>query len=55
LPNVAGSENGTINNYVASGSETFNANAFNVRVDGRWHEGLNMFGRYSLGDFLRGL
>ena len=34
-PNVAGRENGTINNYVASGSETFNANAFNVRVDGR--------------------
>ena len=51
--NVPGRENGTIDNYVASGSETFDANAFNVRVDGRLRDGLNMFGRYSLGDFLR--
>lgn len=53
LPNVPGRENGTIDNYVASGSETFDANAFNARVDGRLSPGLNMFGRYSLGDFLR--
>jgi outer membrane receptor protein involved in Fe transport len=53
LPNVAGRENGTIDNYVASGSETFDANAFNVRIDGRFSDSLNMFGRYSLGDFLR--
>src|SRR5262245_18500027 len=53
LPNAPGRENGTIDNYTASGSETFNANAFNVRVDGRLREGLNTFGRYSLGDFLR--
>jgi hypothetical protein len=52
-PNVAGRENGTIDNYVASGSETFNANAFNVRIDGRLRDGLNTFGRYSLGNFLR--
>jgi hypothetical protein len=52
-PNVAGRENGTIDNYVASGSETFDANAFNVRIDGRLRDGLNTFGRYSLGDFLR--
>jgi outer membrane receptor protein involved in Fe transport len=52
-PNVAGRENGTIDNYVASGSETFDANAFNVRIDGRLGAALNMFGRYSLGDFLR--
>jgi outer membrane receptor protein involved in Fe transport len=53
LPNVPGRENGTIDNYVASGSETFDANAFNVRIDGRFSDSLNMFGRYSLGDFLR--
>ena len=53
LPNVPGRENGTIDNYVASGSETFDANAFNVRIDGRFSDALNMFGRYSLGDFLR--
>ncbi|MGH9348019.1 MAG: TonB-dependent receptor domain-containing protein, partial [Vicinamibacterales bacterium] len=53
LPNVAGRENGTIDNYVASGSETFDANAFNIRLDGRLRDNLNMFGRYSLGDFLR--
>jgi hypothetical protein len=53
LPNAPGRENGTVDNYVGSGSETFDANAFNVRIDGRLMDGLNMFGRYSLGDFLR--
>jgi Carboxypeptidase regulatory-like domain/TonB dependent receptor-like, beta-barrel len=53
LPNTAGSENGTIQNYVASASETFDANAFNVRIDGRLKDNMNTFGRYSLGDFLR--
>jgi outer membrane receptor protein involved in Fe transport len=53
LPNTPGRENGTIDNYVASGSESFDANAFNVRVDGRVNENMNAFGRYSLGDFLR--
>jgi hypothetical protein len=53
LPNAPGRENGTISNYVASGSETFHANAYNVRVDGRLKDGINTFGRYSLGDFLR--
>jgi len=52
-PNLPGRENGTIDNYVASGSETFDANAFNVRIDGRLRDGLNTFGRYSLGDYLR--
>ena len=50
---MPGRENGTIDNYVASGSESFDANAFNVRVDGRLSDSLNTFGRYSLGDFLR--
>ena len=35
------------------GSETFDGNSFNVRIDGRLRDGLNTFGRYSLGDFLR--
>jgi hypothetical protein len=52
-PNTPGRENGTIDNYVASASETFDANSFNVRIDGRLRDGLNTFGRYSLGDFLR--
>jgi Carboxypeptidase regulatory-like domain/TonB dependent receptor-like, beta-barrel len=52
-PNVPGRENGTIDNYVASGSETFDANGINIRIDGRLHDTLNTFGRYSLGDFLR--
>ncbi|MCA1583462.1 MAG: carboxypeptidase-like regulatory domain-containing protein [Acidobacteria bacterium] len=34
-PNAPGRENGTIDNYVASGSETFEANSFNLRLDGR--------------------
>jgi Carboxypeptidase regulatory-like domain/TonB dependent receptor len=53
LPNAPGRENGTIDNYVGSGSETFDGNAINVRIDGRLRDGLNTFGRYSLGDFLR--
>src|SRR5262249_23934260 len=53
LPNAPGRENGTIDNFTASGTETFNANNFNVRIDGRLRDGLNTFGRYSLGDFLR--
>jgi hypothetical protein len=53
MPNAPGQQNGTIENYVASGSESFDANAFNVRLDGRLKDGLNTFGRYSLGDFIR--
>lgn len=53
LPNAEGRDNGTRDNYVASGSETFDENSFNVRVDGRLTPSLNMFGRYSLGDFFR--
>jgi outer membrane receptor protein involved in Fe transport len=53
LPNTTGRENGTIDNYVASGSETFDGNAMNVRIDGRLRDGINTFVRYSLGDFIR--
>ena len=53
MPNATGRENGTIDNFVGSGSETFDANAFNVRIDGRLRDGLNTFGRYSFGKFRR--
>jgi hypothetical protein len=52
-PNAPGRDNGTRDNFVASGSETFDENSFNVRIDGRLSDRLNTFGRYSLGDFLR--
>ena len=38
---------------MASGSETFTENSFNVRSDGRLSDSLNTFARYSVGDFLR--
>ena len=53
LPNAPGRDNGTRDNYVASNSETFNEDSFNVRVDGRLKNGANTFGRYSRGKFLR--
>ena len=40
-------------NYVASASESFDENSINVRIDGRLSDNLNIFGRYSLGDFFR--
>ena len=40
-------ENGTRDNFVASGSELFNNDTFDVRVDGRVLDRLNVFGRYS--------
>jgi hypothetical protein len=52
-PNAPGRDNGTRDNYVAAGSESFEENSFNVRVDGRLSDNLNAFGRFSLGDFLR--
>jgi outer membrane receptor protein involved in Fe transport len=52
-PNATGRDNGTRDNYVASGSESFTENSANVRVDGRLSDRVNTFGRFSLGDFLR--
>ena len=51
LPNVAGEKNGTLFNYVASGSEAYNKDSFDLRGDYRSSEKLNMFGRYSFADF----
>jgi hypothetical protein len=53
LPNAPGRDNGTRDNYVASDSEKFNEDSFNVRVDGRLGSGANTFARYSRGKFLR--
>jgi hypothetical protein len=53
MPNAAGRDGGTQDNYVASASETFDENSFNVRVDGRLTDSVNTFLRYSLGDFYR--
>ena len=38
LPNAPGTQNGTRNNYVAQGSESFNGDQFNTRLDGRLNE-----------------
>jgi outer membrane receptor protein involved in Fe transport len=53
MPNATGRDGGTQDNYVASASETFDENSFNVRVDGRLSDHVNTFLRYSLGDFYR--
>jgi hypothetical protein len=51
LPNAPGTNNGTRDNYVASGSEKFNKDQFNTRFDGRLNERLNVFARYSYGRY----
>jgi hypothetical protein len=53
LPNRPGTDNGTINNYVASASEPFDDNTYDVRIDDRVNAGLNLFGRYSFAKFKR--
>ena len=52
-PNATGRDNGTRDNFVAAGSESFTENSFTGRVDGRLSDRLNTFARFSLGDFLR--
>jgi len=42
---------GTINNYAASGSEKFNNDIFNIRIDSRLSDKFNLFGRFSRGKF----
>jgi hypothetical protein len=48
-PNVSGT--GITQNFIASGAEQFNDDAFNVRIDHSVSEKLNLFGRYSFADF----
>ncbi len=47
LPNADGRDNGTRDNYNAQGSELFNNDTGDVRLDGRLSNRLNIFGRYS--------
>jgi hypothetical protein len=49
LPNAEGIRD----NYIAQGSETFDSDAGDVRVDGRLDERLNVFARYSIASFFR--
>ena len=51
LPNAAGTNNGTRDNYLVSGIEKFNSDAFNGRLDGRLSPSVNVFGRYSYARF----
>src|SRR5215475_8275497 len=52
MPNVANAlANGTLNNFVASGSEKYDKDSFDIRVDAKYGDKLNMFGRYSFADF----
>jgi len=53
LPNLPGRDNGTRDNFASSGSELFDNDTFNVRIDGRFGDNLNIFGRYSFADFTR--
>jgi hypothetical protein len=48
-PNVAGA--GTLQNFIESGSERFDDDDFDLRMDGYASEHLNLFGRYSFADF----
>jgi hypothetical protein len=44
---------GVRDNYVVSGTENFDSNSFNVRIDHRATDRMNVFGRYSWADFTR--
>ncbi|MCY7375332.1 MAG: TonB-dependent receptor, partial [Pyrinomonadaceae bacterium] len=43
---------GTIDNFVAAGSEKFNNDVFNIRIDSRLSDRFNLFGRFSRAKFL---
>ena len=47
LPNTPGTANGTRDNYVASDTTTTRQKNYNVRLDGRISDNLNLFARYS--------
>jgi len=53
LPNTAGSVNGTRDNFIAQGSEKFDSDAFDARVDGRLSTSANVFARYSQAKFAK--
>jgi outer membrane receptor protein involved in Fe transport len=51
LPNAPGTANGTRDNYIAQGSEKFNNDSADVRLDGRLSSSINTFVRYSYARF----
>ncbi|MGH9453793.1 MAG: TonB-dependent receptor domain-containing protein, partial [Terriglobia bacterium] len=51
LPNIAGATGGQ-NNYLSSGSLTFDTNNFDVKVDQYQTDKLHLFGRYTFQQFL---
>jgi len=53
MPNRPGLEGGTRDNFQASASETFDADQYDVRIDHRASDAMNIFGRYSRGKFNR--
>src|SRR5262249_49267858 len=51
-PNVANAPaNGTLNNFIASGSEGFDKDSFDIRIDAKNTDKMNIFARYSFADF----
>ena len=48
-PNVSGA--GISQNFITSGTEQFDDDDFNIRIDHNASEKLNLFGRYSFADF----
>jgi outer membrane receptor protein involved in Fe transport len=44
---------GTVNNLTSSGSELFDNDTFDVRIDDRATESINIFGRYSYANYTR--
>src|SRR5688572_8206723 len=48
MPNAPGTNNGTRDNYIAQGSEQFNKDAGDIRLDGRLSDRVNTFIRYSI-------
>jgi outer membrane receptor protein involved in Fe transport len=44
---------GIRDNYIAQGSETFDSDAGDVRLDGRLSDRFNVFARYSIADYFR--
>ena len=53
MPNTTGRDGGIRDNYLANGSEKFNGDQYDTRIDYRLNENSNLFGRYSLANFLR--
>ncbi|HEY7509593.1 MAG TPA: carboxypeptidase-like regulatory domain-containing protein, partial [Vicinamibacteria bacterium] len=47
-PNAPGRDNGTRDNFIAQGSESYNADGGDIRLDGRLSDRLNTFVRYSI-------